>query len=186
MTALWYIPWAAGGLILASTSGFLMRLVPGKILLIFCGVSQLVAVLLFALMPEKPNYWAFVFPAMIAETACVDILYTVSNVFITTNLPSDQQGFAGALINCTLFLGICFFLGIAELAVGRMNHLGLSGSYRVAFWICTSFAAVALVVFVFLDIGSAKSDLTRDEKTRIEMVTASDSVEDEGCPEVKI
>jgi hypothetical protein len=166
-TSLWFAPWAAGGIVLAATSGFIMHLVPGKILLIICGVCKLVAVLLFALIPRNPNYWAWVFPAMVAETACVDVLYTVSNVFITTNLPSHRQGLAGSLISCTLFLGICVFLGIADLGVGSSTHLGEAGSYKVAFWIGVGFAALGLLVFATIDLGEARGDLTADEKIEL-------------------
>ena len=166
-TALWFTPWAIGGLFLAGTSGFILHLIPGKILLVICGVCKLVAVLLFALIPENPNYWAWVFPAMVAETACVDILYTMTNVFITTNLPSHRQGMAGSLISCTLFLGISVFLGIAEIGVGSTTYLGLAGSYKVAYWIGVGFAAVALAMFVTIDLQKAKGDYTADEKLRM-------------------
>ncbi|KAL1835428.1 hypothetical protein VTK73DRAFT_5657 [Phialemonium thermophilum] len=177
-TALWFAPWAAGGAILASTSGFVMHKIPGRILLVVCGVAKLVAVLLFALLPERPNYWAWVFPAMVAETACVDVLYTVSNVFITTSLPSHRQGLAGSLIHCTLFLGISVFLGLADLGVGAATAVSaqvssLRAGYKVAFWIGVGFASFALLVFATIDIGAAKSDLTADEKMGLQ--SGSDS-----------
>lgn len=167
-TALWFSPWAAGGFILASTSGFILHLVPGKVLLIFCGISSIIPVLLFALMPAHPNYWAWVLPAMVAETCCVDVIWTVTNVFITTNLPSRRQGLGGSLINCNLFLGTCFFLGLANIGVGATGHLGLAGSFKVAFWIGVAFAVLSLVILTFLDVGTAKSELTVDEKTAVE------------------
>ena len=104
---------------------------------------------------------------MVAETACVDILYTMTNVFITTNLPSHRQGMAGSLISCTLFLGISVFLGIAEIGVGSTTYLGLAGSYKVAYWIGVGFAAVALAMFVTIDLQKAKGDYTADEKLRM-------------------
>jgi MFS family permease len=167
VTSLWFAPWAVCGIILASTSGFILHLIPGRWVLIMCGVFKLIAVLLFALMPANPNYWAAVFPAMVAEAACIDVIWTVTNVFITTNLPSHRQGLAGAFINCTLYIGICCFLGIADIAVGSTANIGLAGSYKVAFWIGVAFSGLALAIFFTMDIGSAKSDLTRDEKTAL-------------------
>jgi hypothetical protein len=144
-----------------------------------CGVCKIIAVLLFALMPENPNYWAWVFPAMVAETACVDVIYTVTNVFITTNLPAHRQGLAGALINCTLFLGISFFLGVSDIAIGSTAHMGFSlrESYKAAFWVGVGLAGAATLVFVTMDIGSARSDLTFDEKRRLEIVGSSGAVD---------
>ncbi|OIW33111.1 MFS general substrate transporter [Coniochaeta ligniaria NRRL 30616] len=168
-TALWFAPWGIGGVILASTSGFILHLVPGRVLLIFCGVTSIIPVLLFALMPEDPNYWAWVLPAMVAETCCVDVIWTVTNIFVTTNLPTRRQGLAGSLVNCTLFLGICFFLGLADIGVGSSGHLGLAGSFKVAFWIGVVFAVISLGVMTFLDIGTAKSELTVDEQARVDV-----------------
>jgi hypothetical protein len=167
-TALWFAPWAAAGFVLASTSGFILHLVPGKVLLIFCGITSVIPVLLFALMPENPNYWAWILPAMVAETCCVDVIWTVTNVFITTNLPSRRQGIGGSLISCNLFLGICFFLGLADIGVGRSAHLGLAGSFKVAFWIGVVFAVLSLAVLTLLDLGTAKSAFTVDEKAAME------------------
>lgn len=50
----------------------------------------------------------------------VDIAYSVSSVFITTQTPSNKQGLAGALINSTLFIRISFFLGIADIVVAQL------------------------------------------------------------------
>ncbi|PKS06296.1 hypothetical protein jhhlp_007044 [Lomentospora prolificans] len=168
MTAIWYTPWAVSGMLFAATSGLLLHLIPNRFLLIISSACSIGACLFFALMPSKDSpsfsYWAHVFPAMVAETAFIDILYTLSNVFITTNLPLRHQGLAGALINCTLYIGMCFFLGVADIAVAATSDRGMKGSYEVAFWIGVAFAGVTLVVFAFMDIGEAKSDLTEDEK----------------------
>lgn len=176
LTAFWFGPWAAGGIFLASVSSQLLHLVPGRWLLIMCGTSNIIAVLLFALMPANPSYWAWVFPAMVAETTCIDVVYTVTNVFITTNLPSHRQGLAGALINCTLFLGIALFLGVADVAVEKAAPLGLAGSYKVAFWIGVGFAVVCLLISATMNIGSAKSDLTRDEKILLEGIASQSTL----------
>lgn len=186
LTSMWFAPWAVGGLVLACTSGFFLHLIPGRVLLVFCAVCKVVACVLFATMPERPSYWAWVLPAMIAETACVDVVWTVTNVFVTTNLPSHRQGLAGALINCSLFLGICFFLGIANIAVEATAHLGPRQSYKTAFWVGAAFAGVALVLFAFIDIGSAKSDFTRDEKSRLECISGDSQEEIMGNTDTKL
>ncbi|CAI4216122.1 unnamed protein product [Parascedosporium putredinis] len=168
-------PWAISGAIFAATSGLLLHLVSNRVLLVASAACSVGACLFFALMPSRDSpsfsYWAHVFPAMVLETAFIDILYTLSNVFITTRLPLRHQGLAGALINCTLYIGMCFFLGVTEIAVAATSATrGLKGSYEVAFWIGVGVAGVTLVVFAFMDIGEAKSDLTEDEKrARVEL-----------------
>lgn len=154
---------------LALTGGFTLHLLPGKLLLVISSLGFLVSVLLFALIPNDPNYWAFVFPAMLAATLGVDVTYSVSNVFITTSLPAHRQGLAGALINSVLFLGISFFLALADLVVSSTAHLDARESYKAAFWFAVGCSGVALVLMVgFVKIGKARGELTADEKTELE------------------
>jgi hypothetical protein len=85
----------------------------------------------------------------------------VSNIFITTSLPKNRQGLAGALINSGIFLGISFFLGMADMIKRYEN----TETYRVAFYFGVGLAAVSpIIIAVFLRMGRAKSDLTADEK----------------------
>lgn len=142
----------------------MLHILSGRFLLIFSGISKIGAVLFFALMPSHPNYWAFVMPAMVAETAFSDVIYTVTNVFITTSMPAHLQGVAGALINCTLYYGVSFVLGVSGIGVNATAHLGEEKSFKVAFWIGVGFATVALGILATIDIGKAKSELTIDEK----------------------
>ena len=160
---------AAGGLILATVGGFILHLFPGNVLLAISGVGYVLCVLLFAVIPNDPNYWAFIFPAMICATLGVDVTFSTSNVFITTSMTKHQQGLAGALINTIYFIGVSFCLGVANIAVTSTEHVELKESYKVAFWFGVACAAVALLLLVgFVKIEKAKSDLTVDEKAELE------------------
>ncbi|KAJ9157953.1 MFS general substrate transporter [Pleurostoma richardsiae] len=163
-TAVSFTPMAVGGIILATVGGFVLHLLPGRALMIISGLGSVACVLLFALMPEDPNYWAWVFPAMIGATIGVDITWNVTSIFITTNVPRSMQGVAGALINSLLFLGISFFLGLADLAVTETQDRGTRGSYQVAFWLGTGCAGFALLLFTYIRIGKAKSELLVEER----------------------
>lgn len=176
-TALWYTPWCAGGLVLAIASGLILHILDGRTLLLIAAASKVLAVLLFALMPAHPNYWAWVMPAMLAEAACVDVLWTVSNVYLTTSLPRHCQGMAGALINVALFLGSAFFLAVADVAVAQLSDAGVSlrGQYKGVFWIGLGLAAAALVICAFIKLGKAGCALTVDEKREMVVEYASDA-----------
>ncbi|KPM45310.1 hypothetical protein AK830_g1142 [Neonectria ditissima] len=165
--AVWFAPWAAGGLVLAICSGLLLHVLPGRVLLVISGTCKILAVLLFALMPDDPSYWAWVFPAMLAEAACVDVLWTVGNVFLTSSLPRHHQGLAGALIYITIFLGSAFFLAVTSVALGKFNDVGMGvkAQYKGMFWIGVGIGAVALVMCFFLDLGKAGCQGTVEEKT---------------------
>ncbi|KAL2021744.1 hypothetical protein VTK56DRAFT_6687 [Thermocarpiscus australiensis] len=167
-TAVWFAPMAAGGIILATVGGFTLHMLPGRVLLIISGLGNMACCLLFALAPKDAVYWAFIFPAMIGATVGVDITYIVSNIFITTNVARHRQGLAGALINSLLFLGISFFLGLADLAVSEDENRGGSQGHRVAFWFGTAAAAVEAVIFATIKIGKAQSELTLEERMQRE------------------
>ncbi len=167
-TAVWYIPMIISGLVLGAVGGMTLHLLPGRTLLLLSGTGFVVACLLFSLMPAGPNYWAWIMPAMIASSIGIDITFTVSNVFITNNLPGRRQGLAGALINSTLFLGISVFLGLANVAVANTSDLPLRKNYQVAFWLGVGVSGVAMLVFAFIDLGQAKSELTVEERERME------------------
>jgi len=164
-TAVWFSPMAAGGIILATVGGFTLHLLPGRVVLIISGIGSIASVLLFAVIPENGSYWAFVFPAMVGATVGVDITYLVSNTFITTNVPRHRQGLAGGLINSLLFLGISFFLGLADLAVSEDEKRNPNGEgHKVAFWFATACAGVTFLIFLTIKMPKAKSELTIEER----------------------
>ncbi|KAK6954072.1 hypothetical protein Daesc_004034 [Daldinia eschscholtzii] len=167
LAALWFSPMAAGGIIIALVGGVTLHRLPGTILLLLAGTGFVLCSLLFALIPENPSYWRWVFPAMVCTTIGIDISFNVSGIFITTSVPKHQQGLAGACINGLVFLGISFFLGWADFAVMSRSSNGLGESYKVAFWFAVGCGAgVILIVLGFIRIGKAKSDFTVDEKAQ--------------------
>lgn len=169
LTAVWFTPMCVGGLILATVGGMVLHLLPGRILLLISGAAYVLSTLLFAIVPVEFNYWAYIFPAMICATLGVDITYNVSNIFITTSLPKARQGLAGSFINSLLFLGVTVFLSLADLAVSETKDRGKRQSYKIAFWLATGLAAGGLVImFLGVNIGKAKSELTIEEKEELE------------------
>lgn len=169
LTAAWFTPMCVGGLILVTVGGLVLHLLPGRILLLISGVAYILCTLLFAILPVRFNYWAYIFPAMICATVGVDITYNVSNIFITTSMPKHRQGLAGAFMNSLLFLGIAVFLSFADLAVSQTEERGLRESYKIAFWLATALSGAGLILmFLGVNIGKAESDLTVEERLELE------------------
>ncbi|KAL4954355.1 major facilitator superfamily-domain-containing protein [Aspergillus filifer] len=167
ISAAWFAPMAAGGIVLATTGGFTLHHLPGRLLMLISGAGYLLSMLLFAIIPDDPNYWAYVFPAMLCATIGTDIGYSVSNIFITTSLPQNRQGVAGAIINTIVFVGISFFLGLADLVVAQTQDLGERGSYKAAFWFGVACSGVAIVLLCFVRVKRAESDLTVEERIQL-------------------
>ncbi|EDU43104.1 ProP Permease of the major facilitator superfamily [Pyrenophora tritici-repentis] len=169
LTATWFTPMCVGGLILSTVGGLILHLLPGRALLLLSGAAFTLTPLLFAILPNKFNYWAYIFPSMICSTLGIDITYNVSNIFITTSLPKAQQGLAGSFMNSLLFLGIAVFLSLADLVVKETEHSGKKKSYQYAFWMATALAGAGLIImFLGVKIGKAKSELTLEEKEDLE------------------
>ncbi|KAI0399461.1 major facilitator superfamily-domain-containing protein [Xylaria palmicola] len=176
--AAWFIPLAAGGFFLAIAGGFVLHIIPGRILMMISHAGYFLCCLLFALLPEQSNnkpstnflYWAYVFPAMLAGTIGVDIMFNVTNVYITTAMPRRLQATAGALLNSLLYLGIAFWLGIGDLAIAQTvrergeESVGPRQQYIIAFWTGVGLAVVAFLFIVTVDFGRAEAQLTVDEK----------------------
>ncbi|KAI1454363.1 membrane transporter [Annulohypoxylon moriforme] len=167
LAAVWFSPMAAGGIIIALVGGVVLHRLPGNILLVLSGTGLVLCSLLFALLPENPNYWAWIFPSMVCSTIGIDIGFNVSSIFITTNVPNSRQGLAGACINGLSYLGISFFLGWADFAVASESDNGLGESYKVAFWFAAGCGAIVIMLVLgFIRIGRAKSDFTVEEKAQ--------------------
>lgn len=161
----WAVPMAVGGLILSVGGGMIFHRVPGTILMLISCLGYVGSGLFFAVIPIGGNYWAFVFPAMICGTVGIDISFNLANVFITTNLPKSRQGLAGALINCTLHMGIAVMLGFADIVHTQTSELGTVDSYKAVFWYQTGLAILGLlIVAFFVRIREAKSEFTHDER----------------------
>jgi hypothetical protein len=70
----WYTPMAIGGCLLATLGGLIFHRVPGTVMMAITGVASIICSLLFAFLPEHPNYFAWIFPAMLCAVSVTQIL----------------------------------------------------------------------------------------------------------------
>lgn len=179
MTAAWFTPLPVGGVILGVISGVLLHIFPNRVLLIFSQIGFLLSVLLFAIIPNQKNgeptrtflYWAYVFPAMICGTIGVDITFNLVNIFVTTAMPLHLQSAASGIINSVLYLGMAFWLGIAQMAVSTaiqyQGDIDQSQQYKIGFWTGVAMAGTSIVLAVTVRIGTASAALTADEEGKL-------------------
>ena len=179
MVVAYYVPLAVGGCLLATLGGVILHRIPGTVMLAITGVAIIVDSLLFALIPNNPNYWAWIFPAMICATIAVDIVFNVANIFFSTSLPARQQGLAGGLANVLFHLSVALLLGFADVVAIRTAYQGERQSYKNAFWFELACGATALTIFMgFVRIRRAESDLTADEKEALKAADDTAPAED--------
>ncbi|CAD0107169.1 unnamed protein product [Aureobasidium uvarum] len=165
----WYTPLGVAGLIISIFEGFILHLVPGRVLLIISGLGAVGAQLLLALIPAGANYWAWVFPAMIMGTIGIDLSAILMIVFVTSAFSSAEQGLAGGVINSVLQLGVAFTLGVGDIIQSRtVDGEGLGKSYKNVFWLGVGAGATSLVIMaIWGKVPKASSDLTADEKEEL-------------------
>lgn len=166
----WYTPLGVAGLLFSVLEGFILHLVPGKVLLVISGLGALGSQLLIALIPvEGASYWAFVFPATIFSTLGIDLSTILMTVFITTAVPISQQGLAGGVINSVLQLGVAFVLGLTDIIQSAtVDEVGLAMSYKNTFWFGVGAGATALIIMaVWGKVPKATSELTPEEKEEL-------------------
>lgn len=166
----WYTPMVLGGLFLSLIEGFILHVVPGRILLIISALGAVGSQVLLAMLPDTPNYWAWIFPAMVLCTIGIDLSYTLASVFVTTQFPKARQGLAGGLLNSVLQLGVALLLGASDIIQSyTVDEVGLKQSYKNVFWLGTAAACTSVVVIaIWGGVPRAKSDLTADEKLELE------------------
>lgn len=166
----WYVPLGVGGLLLSVFEGFVLHIVPGRVLLVISGVGALGSQLMLALIPlSGGNYWAWVFPATVLGTIGIDLSTIYMMVFVTTALPLAQQGLAGGLVNSVLHLGVGVMLGLTDIVQAMtIEEQGLGESYKNTFWFGVAAGAVSLMLMIIWGkLPVAKSDLTADEKAAL-------------------
>lgn len=165
----WYAPLGIAGLLVSVLEGFILHLVPGRILLIISGLGAVGAQLLLALIPVGGNYWAWIMPAMVFSTIGIDLSTILMTVFVTSAFPSSQQGLAGGVINSVLQLGVAFTLGVADIIqTETLESDGLGGSYKNTFWLGVGAGAMSLVIMaIWGRVPKATSGLTADEKEEL-------------------
>lgn len=163
----WYIPIGVVGLVVSVIEGYILHLVPGHVLMIVSGLAAVGSQLLLALIPAGGgSYWAWIFPSAILSTTGIDLSTILMTVFITTAVPSSQQGLAGGVLNSVLQPGVAFVLGFTDIIQSAVvKNRGLAESYKATFWFGVGVAGASLIILMTWGrIPKAVSSLTADEK----------------------
>ncbi|KAK3669821.1 hypothetical protein LTR78_010279 [Recurvomyces mirabilis] len=161
--------------------GFILHLVPARLLLGISGLGALGSQLLLAFIPgANANYWARVFPATILSTIGIDLSVILMTVFITTTFPSAQQGLAGGVLNSVLQLGVALTLGLTDIVQSAtVDQVGLARSYKDTFWFGVGVSGIGLILMlVWGKIPKATSELTPEERAELVQV-AEDELQDD-------
>ncbi|KAF3124440.1 hypothetical protein TWF703_000429 [Orbilia oligospora] len=163
MTTARYLPQVIGGFIVNAFAAYTLHIIPGKLLLIVGMVSFTGSTLLFALQPADVSYWAMAFPSLCLSVIGADLVYMVSNLFVSESVPNNLKSTAGAVFNTVIALANTIGLGagaaVANSVANRGPRAGESAedftvrTYQSAFWFATAATAIATILCLFVKVG---------------------------------
>jgi hypothetical protein len=122
-------------------------------------VSQVIACALFSATSLSISYWALTFPALLFSVLSQDLEFTVTNMYVMSSLPRDQQSVAGGLFNTVTRLAATIGLGVQT---SIFNSAGGSSEgagavtyrpYQSCFWVSLVGSGLALFLVPFITIG---------------------------------
>ena len=107
-------------------------------------------------MKVRAPYWDYVFPAIALNAIGPDVLFTVSNLVITSAFPEKTQALAGGVFNTVAQIGKSVGLALSAVIAGSITlqsdfpdkhgPKALMEGYRAAFWFTLSVTVTTLVV----------------------------------------
>ncbi|KAG9767725.1 putative transporter, partial [Aureobasidium melanogenum] len=159
MNAVHLLPAGIGGILVNFLAAVIMHRVSNKVIMIVGAVSAAIACALFSAMFTHISYWALAFPALLFSVLSQDLEFTVTNMYVMSSLPRDQQSVAGGLFNTVTRLAATVGLGIQtsvfNSAGGAAQGRGavMYRPYQATFWVSLVGSVVALFLVPFITIG---------------------------------
>ena len=138
-----FLPMGVGGFCLAIAGGTIFHVVSGTNILLVSGLAIMIASLLLAKAPQNAGYWLWIFPSMVAQTISIELVFNMSNIFLSTSFQAQQQGLAGAFGQALVQFSMSIFLAVAAIVTRHTESQNLRKIYQKAFWF--QFACGAMV-----------------------------------------
>ncbi|EGP83893.1 major facilitator superfamily transporter [Zymoseptoria tritici IPO323] len=162
MVAVYLLPMATNGVLVNIFAGWALHRISNKILMCAATLSFVLAFLLFALATDGQEYWKFYFPGLLLVVVGADMEFNVTNMYVMSSMPPEQQSTAGGIFQTVTKL--CMTIGLA-LATAVFNSVqkrpALSGyweeerqPYAAVYWSSFAFAMVSLLLVPLLTIGT--------------------------------
>jgi len=159
MIAVHLLPAGIGGILVNLIAAIIMHRVSNRLIMIVAAFSGAVSTALLSATSVSISYWALTFPSLLLAVLSQDLEFTVTNMYVMSSVPSDQQSVAGGLFNTLTRLVATIGLGIQT---SIFNSAGGSASgpgayhyrpYQATFWVSMVGGVLALFLVPFLTIG---------------------------------
>ncbi|OCT49013.1 Major Facilitator Superfamily protein [Cladophialophora carrionii] len=159
MVAVHLLPAGIGGILVNVLAAMIMHRISNRLIMIIGAVSAVIASALLSAIHTSISFWALAFPALLFSVLSQDLEFTVTNMYVMSSLPSEQQSVAGGLFNTVTRLVATVGLGIQtsiyNTAGGSAEGAGALRyrPYQATFWVSLAGAFLALFLVPFLTIG---------------------------------
>lgn len=154
------LPQAVGGLIVNFIAAMVMHRVSNKLLMIIGAVAYAISFALISAMPAGSSWWALTFPSLVLSVIGADFQFTVTNMYVMSSLPSEQQSIGGGILNTVTRVSSSIGLGMSTAVFTGLSSSVDGGlhapfhAYQATFWVALAGAGLALFFLPFLTIKS--------------------------------
>lgn len=154
------LPAAIGGILVNVTAALIMHKVSNKHIMYIAASALVAASALWSTISPSIPYWALSFPALVCSVIGADFQFTVTNMYVMSSLPSEEQSVAGGLFNTVSRLittvGLAVQTSVYEAAGGASEGPDALKyrPYQATFWVSLAGAVMGLALVPFLTIGT--------------------------------
>jgi len=159
MNAVRLLPATIGGILVNVLAAVIMHRVSNRWIMTFGAFCSVVSCALLSATSKSITYWALIFPSLIFSVLGQDLEFMVTNMYVMSSLPSEQQSVAAGLLNTATRLAATVGLGIQT---SIYNSAGGSAEgaaalkyrpYQTAYWVSLVGSVLGLALAPFLTIG---------------------------------
>lgn len=131
-----------------------------------------IGVLLMCFIQPEWTYWACAFPAIFLNPIGADVMFTVSNLVITSVFPARTQGLAGGVFNTIAQIGKSVGLATSAVIAASVTEHSRHGEkespealmegFRAAFWYLFALSCATGLLFVWGLRGIGRVGMKRE------------------------
>ena len=125
-TSFHILPLVIIGLLTNILTGLPVEKIPANTIVIVSCILSCISSLLFSVMNPIHTYWAAAFPAMILNPISSNVLFSISNLIITSTFSGRDQALAGGIFNTVTQLENSLGLAITAVVAARDLSDGMS------------------------------------------------------------
>jgi nitrate/nitrite transporter NarK len=153
-TSVRFLPMVVSGCLTNAGTGLLVPRIPANWLIFISSAITAVSPLLMANINKDWPFWYVAFPATLLSPISADVLFTVSNLLITSVFPSKTHGLAGGVFNTLSQIGNSIGLALTAIIAStitiksaledKKSPDALLQGYKATFWACFA-ATIAML-----------------------------------------